>query len=76
VVNSIQWHLHQEDIFMRWERIRFLLGTQQRVTTSFENRDGKKVWIRNTSEPESFHHLIANALQIETQPLKKIKISR
>lgn len=74
VVNSIQWLLHQKEIYMRWERIRFLLATQQRVTTSFENREARKIWIRTTSEPESFHRLIANALNIEAKPLKQTKI--
>ena len=61
---------------MRWERIRALFGTQQRVATSFQNREGKKIWIRNTSEPEWFHQLIADALKIEPQPLKQTKIKR
>lgn len=69
VVNSIQWFLHRKDIYMQWDTIRKFLSNQVRVTTRMTNRQGQKIFIRNTSEPELFHAMIAYALNISDKPL-------
>ena len=71
VVNSIQWYLHQKDIYIRWNTIFMFLSKQVRVITQMVTRDKKNVTIRNTSEPEPFHIMIADALGISAKPLKK-----
>ena len=71
VVNSIQWLLHQKDIYMQWDTIRTFLSNQIRVITEMKNREGKRILVRNTSEPERFHRLISSALNIPGKPLKR-----
>lgn len=75
IVNCIQWYLHRKDIYMRWGTIRDYLSTQTRVTTEFTNRKGKQIILRNTTEPEHFHKIVAEALSISSKPLKLKKIS-
>lgn len=72
-VQTMQWHLHKNDIYMRWETIRDLLCSQVRSTTRMTTRENRTVYIRNTSEPEDFHRIIANALDIESKPLRRDK---
>lgn len=74
-VNSIQWHLHRRGIYMRWGTIREYLSTQTRVTTEFTTRKGKRIILRNTTEPEPFHKMVAEALSIHPKPLRRKRIS-
>ena len=69
VVQCIQWYLHQKECYMRWNTIRELLSTQQRVTTSLETQDGKQVYLRTTSEPTDFQRFVCQALNIKSRPL-------
>ena len=69
VVNSIQTLLHRNGVYLQWNTIRELLSVQQRVTTEMTARSGKRIWLRNTSEPEPFHYLVADALSIRSKPL-------
>ena len=71
IINCIQWYLHRKDIHLRWNTIRSLLSTQVRVTTEMDKKDGAKILIRNTSEPEPFHKMITGALSIESKPLRR-----
>ncbi len=66
---SIQTKLHKHGIRMRWSRIREFLSTQVRITTAMTNKEGKRISIRNTSEPEWFHQTIYNALELALCPL-------
>ena len=69
VVNSIQNLLHRSGIYLQWHTIRELLSVQHRVTTQMTTKQGRIIWIRNTSEPEPFHYPVADALSIKTKPL-------
>ncbi len=69
VVNSILWLLHTKDIYLRWSTIRQFLSTQTRSITEMTKRDGNKIRIKTTSEPETFHKMIAKALLIKPKPL-------
>ena len=71
IINCVQWYLHRNDIHLRWDTIRSLLSTQERVTTEMDKKDGGKILIRNTSEPEPFHKMITGALSIESKPLRR-----
>jgi hypothetical protein len=73
VVNSIQTLLHMNGVYLQWNTIRELLSVQQRVTTEMTTRSGKRIWLRNTSEPEPFHYLVADALSIKAKPLGRKK---
>ena len=69
VVNTIQWFLHRKGIYMRWDTIRTSLSNQIRVTTEMRNKEGKRILVRNTSEPDFFHRTICSALNIVAKPL-------
>lgn len=69
VLITLQKYLHREDVYMRWSTIRQLLQVQQRVTTELHTKDGKAIYIRQTTEPESFHYLVAKALGVKAKPL-------
>ncbi|MCH8011619.1 MAG: transposase, partial [Candidatus Marinimicrobia bacterium] len=73
-VTCIQWYLHRQGIYMRWSSIRSLLSTQVRVTTEMTTRDGRKIILRNTTEPERFHQMIARSLNIDPKPLGVVNI--
>lgn len=70
IINAIQWYLHRSDIYLQWDTIRSLLSTQMRVTTQMTKKDGTKIFIRNTSEPEPSHKMLTKALSIRSKPLK------
>lgn len=69
VLNSIQTLLHRHGIYLQWKTIRELLSTQCRVTTEMMTISGKKIWLRNTSEPEAFHYMTTQSLAINPKPL-------
>jgi transposase len=69
VVNTIQTLLHNNGVFLQWGTIRELLSVQHRVTTQMTNRKGDVIHLRNTSEPEPFHYLMADSLSIKPKPL-------
>jgi len=73
VVNSIQTLLHRNGVYLQWNTIRELLSVQQRVTTEMTTKAGKRIWLRNTSEPEPFHYLVADVLSIKAKPLGRKK---
>ncbi len=76
VLNSIQTLFHRHGIYLQWKTIRELLSTQCRVTTEMMTKSGKKIWLRNTSEPEAFHYMATQSLAINPKPLgvKKWKV--
>jgi len=69
VVNNILWFLHTKDIYLRWSTIRQFLSTQTRSIMEMTKKDGNKIRIKTTSEPETFHKMITKALSIEPKPL-------
>lgn len=74
MVACIQWYLHKKGIYMRWATIRHYLSAQTRVTTELTTREGKQIILRNTTEPEPFHKMVADALSIEAKPLRRKRI--
>lgn len=71
---SLQTKLQQGGIYMRWWNIRELLSSQVRITTAMTNKEGKRIYIRNCSDPEPFHKAIYNALGLNYYPLKTKRI--
>ena len=74
LLNTIQTQLRQNDIHIRWENIRELLTTHTQTTTSMTTEDKRRIHIRKSSEPESFHRIIYDALNLSYYPLKKKRI--
>jgi hypothetical protein len=71
---SIQTELRRDEIYMRWYHIRDLLSSHVRITTAMTNKEGKRIYIRDCSDPETFHKRIYNALQLSYYPIKAKRI--
>jgi len=67
---SIYTELQQHGITMRWKHVRDLLASQVRITTSMNNKQGERIYMRSCSEPEPFHRKIYKALGLKLIPLK------
>lgn len=68
---SIKTELKKQEFTMRWERVKEIMSTHARVTTSMTNDKTKRIHIRSTSEPEDFHRAIYNALGLSGPDCKK-----
>lgn len=71
---SIQTELKRDEIYMRWCHIRDLLSSHVGITTAMTNKKGKRIYIRDCSEPEPFHKRIYNALKLSYCPIKAKRI--
>ena len=70
LLNVIQTELRKNKIHIQWQRIRECMSSQVRITTAFSTQDGRRVYIRKTSQPEAFHQIIYNALRLPHRPVK------
>jgi len=70
----IRRKLRQKGINRSWHTIRDLMSSQTRITTSLTTKDGRRIHIRQTTEPEDFHIRVYRALSLPTKPLKMKKI--
>lgn len=70
LLNTIQTKLTKNDIHIQWWRVRQLLSTHVRITTSMTTREGKRIHIRKSTKPELFHKHIYQALGLAPFPLK------
>lgn len=69
LLNTIQTQLRQHDIHMQWQNIREHLSTHVRITTSMTTKDGRRIHIRKSSDPEPFHRIIYDAVHLNYYPL-------
>jgi transposase len=69
LLNSIRLKLRQHDVSMRWERVRELLTSHVRITTSLTTQEGERIDIRNSSVPEPFQRAVYDALGLSYFPL-------
>jgi len=76
LLNTIAVKLRQHNIYMRWNRIREFLSTHVRITTAIKEKNGKQIYIRNSSVAEPFHRAIYNALNLSHIPLQQKRISK
>jgi transposase len=74
LLNSIQFELRKNGIYMSWRRIRKFLSNHVIVTTSMTTKKGRRLHIRNCSEPETFNKIVYSALGIKSVPVKPKKI--
>jgi len=71
---SIQTELQNDGIYMRWWNIRELLSSHARVTTAMTNKEKKRIYIRDCTDPESFNKRIYDALKLSYYPIKAKRI--
>lgn len=74
LLNTIQTQLRSQDIHMQWWNIREQLSSHVRITTSMTTKDGRRIHIRKSTEPEPFHRLIYDALTLSYYPLKSKRV--
>ncbi|MDP2749857.1 MAG: IS1634 family transposase [Nanoarchaeota archaeon] len=74
LLNSIQYKLKAANIHMEWRRVREYLSNHTRITTAMTTKEGKRIYLRNSSTPEPFHRRIYSALRITATPLKQKRI--
>ena len=70
LLNAIQTKLRKNDIHLYWWHIRERLSSQVRITTVFTTQDKRRIYIRKTSQPESFQKMIYGALNLPIKPLR------
>lgn len=74
LLNTIQTQLRSHDIHMQWWNIREQLSSHARITTSMTTKDGRRIHIRKSTEPEPFHRLIYDALTLSYYPRKSKRV--
>lgn len=70
LMSVVQRQLKARGISHRWGIIRNRMATQVRVTASITNDKGKRIHIRQTTDPEPFHYQIHRALGLPVKPLR------
>jgi transposase/Trp operon repressor len=73
IMQTILHQLKEHGINLRWETLRSYMNTQARITTSFQDKNSKKIRVRSTTNPEEIHKQICAALKVVTKPGKKVK---
>lgn len=74
LLNSIQHQLKTSNIHMEWRRVREYLSNHTRITTAMTTKEGKRIYLRDSSIPEPFHRRIYSALRITSTPLRQKRI--
>lgn len=73
MLHTIRYQLKQQGVHHSWERIRQIMSTQVRVTTSQDLKGGGVVKIRKTTRPTPDQVEIYKALNLESTPCKMTK---
>lgn len=73
VMRSILFQLEKKGIAISWRRLRQMMSSHMRITTSFTTKETDRIHIRTTCNPEPFHRKIYSALEINSKPGKRIK---
>ncbi len=73
ILRAIQVRLQYLGYRYRWKTIRNLLNTRQRSTIKITTKEGKTIYLRKCSDPESVHRVIYDALQLDYIPCKAKK---
>jgi transposase len=66
----LQTRLRQNGVNYAWQTIRTLMSSQIRITTGITTREGKRLHIRQTTDPEDFHIKIHRSLSLNPKPLR------
>jgi len=73
LLHTIRFKLRQRGVRLCWTTIRKQLSTQIRITTTMKRKDGRVIYIRNSSKAESSHQVVYDALNLPYQPGKIVK---
>jgi hypothetical protein len=75
IVHSIRTTLKRTGIHWRWKAIRTFLSNHCVITNRMKTKDGKTIYRRQCSEPESIQKLIYDALKLNRIPCKPKKFT-
>ena len=64
IVHTIRYRLKQKGIHDSWSRIREILSTRVRITTSMKCEDGSTLYLRQSSRPDEAQKMLYSALGI------------
>jgi len=64
IIHTIRYKLKQHNINYRWETIRDMTNNQVRITTTAKCKDGKILYLRQSSIPNEKHKEILDTLKI------------
>ena len=67
-VHTLRLQLKAEGIDDAWDTLREALGSQQRITTTLQRRDGRTVHVRKATRPEPHQQTIARILGLSANP--------
>ena len=67
-VHTLRLQLKAEGIDDAWGTLCEALGTQQRLTTTLQRRDGRTVHVRKATRPEPHQQAIARILGLSANP--------
>lgn len=67
IIHTIRYKLKREDIHYSWSKIRDILSSRVRVSTSMKCKDGSTIYIRQSTEPTPKQKEIVDALKINHQ---------
>ena len=70
LLHSIRSSLKQRDVHLSWRKIRELMSTHCRVTNRMKTESGNILFIRKCTEPEDFHKMIYDSLNLDHVPCK------
>lgn len=73
VMQSVLYQLNNRGINIRWQTLRDIMSTHTRVTSSFKNKKGETINVRSSTIPGLRQNKIYKALQIISQPGRRIK---
>jgi len=68
LVHTLRVKLKSQGIDLSWERLRALLASQVRVTTTLRLRDGRQAYLRKATQPEPETRAIYQALGLPNLP--------
>ena len=73
IVNTVRHQLKQKGIKSQWKDIVRTMNTQKAVTTTMDDKYGRKLHIRQTSKPDAKASEIYTALRYKKNPFAKRK---
>jgi hypothetical protein len=76
LLQTIRRKLEAAGEYMSWTRLREILSVQQRITATFQQRDGRTLHVRKTTTAEPALRRIYHALDIDVSPggVKKLTV--
>ena len=72
ILHSIRTNLKSHGLKFQWKTIRDRMASHTRGTTRCKTVEDKMLYVRKCSDPEPFHKMIYKALNLHTEPRKKI----